>query len=400
MIYDFTTKPERAGMDAMAIDSIGKDRLAPRPPKDGFSLIPMWVADMNFLMFPGIQQSIIARAEHPAFGYFLPREEYYDSIIRWQQTRNGVRGLTREAIAYENGVIGGVISAVNALSSRGDSILLHSPAYIGFTFSLKGSGYRLVYSPLKTDDSGIRRMDLNDMEQKIRENNIHVMVFCSPHNPCGRVWERGELEQLSDLCEKYDVTVISDEIWSDIIMPGNTHIPTQSVTPYLHDNTAAFYAPSKTFNLAGLVGSYHIIYDKRLRDRVRKESELTHYNNMNVLSMHALMGAYTEEGMAWTDQLCSIINDNIDIACSCLEKISGVAAARPQGTYMVFPDFEVFCRERGMTMDELENACWDVGAAVQDGRMFLGEHNLRMNLALPTAYVKEAFDRLEKHVFR
>jgi len=400
MKYDFSTKPDRAGKDALAIDAIGRIGMAPTPPKDGFSLIPMWVADMNFLMFPGIQKSIMERAEHPAFGYFLPRDEYYDSIINWQQTRNGVSGLKKADISYENGVIGGVMSAVNALSSKGDSILLHSPAYIGFTSSLSDSGYHIVFSSLVPDGKGIPRMDINDMEKKILEHNIHVLIFCSPHNPCVRVWDQSELEQLSALCERYDVTVISDEIWSDIIMPGCTHIPVQSATPYLHDNTAAFYAPSKTFNLAGLIGSYHIIYDKRLKDRIRRESSLTHYNNMNVLSMHALTGAYTADGMAWTDQMCSVVNDNFDIACEYLEKIPGVTVFRPQGTYMIFPDFRDFCNERGLSMDELEKACWDVGAAVQDGRMFRGEYNLRMNLALPSSYVHEAFERMEKHVFR
>ena len=399
MIYDFTTKPEREGKDALAVDAIGKMSMAPSAPKNGFSLIPMWVADMNFKVFPGIQEKIIRRAEHPAFGYFLPRDEYYDAIIRWQEVRNSVRDLTKEAVAYENGVLGGVMSAVNALCSKGESILVHSPAYIGFTSSLTGNGYHIVFSPLVPDASGVPRMDLEDMERKIRENHIHVLVFCSPHNPCGRVWEQEELEQLSDLCEKYDVTVVSDEIWSDLIMTGHTHIPTQSATPYLHDNTAAFYAPSKTFNLAGLVGSYHIIFDKRLRDRVRKEASLSHYNNINVLSMHALIGAYSEEGMNWTDQLCEVIERNIDIACGSLEKVRGVSVFRPQGTYMIFPDFKEFCAERRMTMNRLEKACWDTGVAAQDGRMFFGKHNLRLNLALPTQYVIEAFNRLEKYVF-
>ena len=399
MNYDFTTKPERSGKDALAVDAIGKMSMAPSAPKDGFSLIPMWVADMNFKVFPGIQEKIIERAGHPAFGYFLPRDEYYEAIIRWQEQRNGIKNLTPGDIAYENGVIGGVISAVNTLCSRGDPVLVHSPAYIGFSHSLYETGYHIIYSPLVKDASGIPRMDFDDMEQKIRENSIHVLVFCSPHNPCGRVWEQEELEQLSALCEKYDLAVISDEIWSDIILEGFTHIPTQSATPYLHDHTAAFYAPSKTFNLAGLVGSYHIIYNKKLRERVRKEASLSHYNNMNVLSMHALIGAYTEEGMNWTDQLCRVIGENVDFACQYLEAIRGVSVFRPQGTYMIFPDFKEFCAERGMTMDELEKACWDVGAALQDGRMFRGEYSLRANLALPTQYVKEAFDRLEKYVF-
>ncbi len=400
MKYDFVTKPERSGMDALAVDMIGAPGgFAPGAPDEGFSAIPMWVADMNFMGFPGIQKAVIARAEHPAFGYFVPRKEYYDSIINWQAVRNGVTGLTKDDIGYENGVLGGVVSALNVLCSRGDNVLLHSPTYIGFTGALTNNGYKIVHSPLVKDGNGVFRMDFSDMEKKVTENKIHVMVFCSPHNPVGRVWEQSELEELSAFCEKHDITVISDEIWSDLILPGNRHIPVQSATEYLHENTVAMYAPSKTFNLAGLIGSYHIIYNKRLRERVLKESSLCHYNDMNVLSMHALIGAYSEEGMEWTDELRSVINDNVELGLRFFEGVPGVSLSRPQGTYMIFPDFTEWCREKGMSMDELEEACWKVGVALQDGRMFHGDHNLRINLALPTSYVKEAFDRLGKYVF-
>ena len=397
-LYDFETRPERRGWDALAIDALGSEGV-PGLPMEGFSAIPMWVADMNFVSFPGIQDKISARVAHPSFGYFEPREEYYQAIIRWQETRNGVQHLTPEEIGYENGVLGGVISALGVLCSRGDAVLLHSPTYIGFTHALTDNGYRIIHSPLKPDGQRIWRMDFDDMEEKIRKERIHAMVFCSPHNPCGRVWEREELERLSALCEKYEVTVISDEIWSDLVLPGFRHIPTQSATAYLRENTVAFYAPSKTFNLAGLVGSYHIIYNRRLRDRVRKESSLCHYNNMNVLSMYGLIGAYTEEGAAWTDQLLRVIDGNVSMAEERIRHLDGVDLIRPQGTYMLFPDCGEWCRKRDKSMDELERACWDVGVALQDGRMFFGEHNLRINLAIPAQYVKEAFDRLEQYVF-
>ncbi len=396
--YDFDTRPERLGKDALALDSIGAG-WAPGAPKDGFSVIPMWVADMNFVCFPGIQEAIAKRLAEPHFGYFIPRDEYYQRILDWQRRRNGIEDLKKEDIGYENGVLGGVISALNTICSRGDNVLLHSPTYIGFTGALGNNGYNMVLSKLRKDKGGVFRMDFEDMERKIVENNIHAMVFCSPHNPCGRVWEKSELEQLSKLCEKHDVTVISDEIWSDIIMPGNRHIPTQSVTDYLHENTVALYAPSKTFNLAGMIGSYHIIYSKRLRDRVDKESSLCHYNSMNVLSMYALIGAYSEEGMAWTDQMCLTIGRNMDLAVKALQGIDGVSVSKAQGTYMLFPDFTRWCEKHSKTMDELEKACWDVGVALQDGREFHGEHSLRINLAIPTRFVEEALDRLERHVF-
>ena len=360
----------------------------------------MWVADMNFAAVPTIPEAIIGRAKHPLYGYFAPRDEYFDSIIRWQERRNGVKGLAREHIGYENGVLGGVISALNVMCSRGDAVLLHSPTYIGFTGSLGNNGYKMVHSPLLRDENGVWRMDFEDMERKIVENHIHAAVFCSPHNPTGRVWERWEIERFMDLCAKYEVFVVSDEIWSDIVLSGNRHIPTQSVSEDARNRTVALYAPSKTFNLAGLIGSYHIIYNKWLRERVEKESSLSHYNDMNVLSMHALIGAYKPEGYEWVDELLEVLSGNVDFACDFIAKrFKGVSVSKPQGTYMLFFDCTEYCAGRGLSLDELIRAGWDVGVAWQDGRAFFGPCHIRMNLALPFERVKEAFERLDKYVF-
>jgi len=401
MKYDFTSIMQRKGMDALAVDHIGKGPgFAPEPPRDGFDVIPMWVADMNFPTVPTVTQAIIERASHPAYGYFPTSDAYYDGIIRWQETRNGVTGLEREHIGYENGVLGGVISALNVLCSKGGKVLLHSPTYVGFTGSLRNNGYHIVHSPLVQDEQGIYRMDFADMERLFQTKDIHAAVFCSPHNPCGRVWERWEIQRFMELCQKYDVFVVSDEIWSDIILDGNKHIPTQSVSQDARERTVALYAPSKTFNLAGLVGSYHIIYNKWLWDRVRKESSLSHYNEMNVLSMHALIGAYRPEGYEWVDELCQVLSGNVDFACDYIRKrFKGVSVARPQGTYLLFLDCTQWCREHEMDLTALLKAGWEVGVAWQDGRRFHGPCHLRMNLALPLSRVEEAFERLDRYVF-
>ena len=286
------------------------------------------------------------------------------------------------------------------VDSRGDHVLVHSPTYVGFTHCLTDNGYNIVHSPLKKDEIGVWRMDLADMEEKLRKYKIHAALFCSPHNPCGRVWEREELERMMELFKKYDVTVVSDEIWSDLTLSGYKHIPTQTVSEDAKKRTIALYAPTKTFNLAGLIGSYHIIYDPLLRDRVRKESQNTHYNSMNVLSMYALIGAYGEEGRVWVDELRQVLTENADFACDFIEKhFDGVTASRPQGTYMLFLDCGEWCRKHGKTMDELERAGISVGVIWQDGRRFHGENSVRMNLALPHSLVKEAFERLDRYVF-
>lgn len=403
MKYDFTSIMDRRGKDAIAVDLPGNvpaGGFAPGGPKEGFDLIPMWVADMNFPTAPSIIEAIQKRLSHPAFGYFATSDEYFDAIINWHKERKGVEGLTKEDIGYENGVLGGLVSALNAFASHGDPILVHSPTYIGFTNSIEGAGYKIVHSLLKQDEEGVWRMDYEDMDAKIKSNKIHVAVFCNPHNPTGRVWEPEEIEKAMEVYKANDCIVISDEIWSDLILEGYHHTPTQSVSEDAKNRTIALYAPSKTFNLAGLIGSYHVIYNSYLRDRVVASSSKCHYNSMNVLSMHALVGAYRKEGAEWVDELRQVLSGNVDYAYDYIkEHFEGVNLSKPQGTYMLFLDCEEWCKKHGKTVDELLKAGWDVGVAWQDGRPFHGEYCIRMNLALPLSRVQEAFRRLDEYVF-
>ncbi len=394
MKYDFTTIMDRQGMDAIAVEQPPQ-----KPTVPGFDVIPMWIADMNFATVPTVVDAMIRRAQHPAYGYFSLRQEYYEAILRWHKTHHGVE-LKQEDLLYANGVLGGVVSALNVLCSKGDNVLVHSPTYVGFTHALEDNGYNIVHSPLRQDESGIWRMDYADMEQKIVQNKIHAAILCSPHNPCGRVWERQELEQAMELFKKHDVYVISDEIWSDLILEGYKHIPTQTISEDAKMRTVAMYAPSKTFNLAGLVGSYSVIYNSWLRDRVQKESDLSHYNSPNVMSMHALIGAYQDEGYQWLAELRQVLTGNVDFACRYIqEHFEGVKVSRPQGTYMLFVDCTDWCKAHGKTIDDVERSAWAVGVAFQDGRAFHGPCHVRINLALPLSRVQEAFHRLDKYVF-
>ena len=397
MKYDFTTIMDRRGKDSVAVDVV------PMPGvevKEGFSKIPMWVADMNFETVPTIIDAIIERAKHPAFGYFRMPPAYFDSIINWQKVRNGVEGLEAEHIGYENGVLGCVISAIQAFTAPGEAVLLHSPTYVGFTGCIENSGRKIIHSDLVKDENNVWRMDFEDMDAKLKKHKIHTVVFCSPHNPCGRVWERWELEKAMEVYAANDCVVISDEIWSDIILGEKKHIPTQSVSEDARKRTIAVYAPSKTFNLAGLVGSYHIIYDKYLRDRVMKQSALPHYNDANILSVHALIGAYKPEGEQWVDELCQTLAGNVDYAYDYIKAhFEGVELSKPEGTYMLYLDCEQWCKTHDKTMEELIKAGMEVGVIWQDGRPFHRPYAIRINLAVPHSLVVEAMDRLDKYVF-
>ncbi len=275
MKYDFTSVIDRKGKDASAYDSVGKYKWGMEPdlPEEGFDFIPLWVADMNFPTCPAITRRIIERAEHPLFGYFNYSDEYYQSIINWRRAGGYHQDLTEKNIGYENGVHGFMSSAVEVLTKPGDNILLHSPVYVGFKEDVEGLGRNSVYSPLVRDSEGVWRMDYEDMDRKIKENNIKVVIFCTPHNPSGRVWTMPELEKAAEVFEANNVSVLSDEIWADLVFEGHEHIPFQCVNEWTRNHTAAAYAPSKTFNLAGLIGSYHIIYDEELNEAITRHGE-------------------------------------------------------------------------------------------------------------------------------
>ncbi len=397
MKYDFETVIDRQGKDALALDVIQMEGAFV---KEGFSKIPMWIADMCFATVPSVNKAISKRMEHAIYGYYAPSEEYYASITDWQKKHNSVYDLRNENLGYENGVLGGVSSALSVLSEPHGNILVHSPTYCGFTSVLNNNGYNIIHSPLYLDENGIYRMDFEDMDRKIKENNITTAIFCSPHNPSGRVWEKWEIEKAMEVYKNNNVFVISDEIWSDLTLYNNKHVPTQSVSEDAKQRTIAFYAPSKTFNLAGLIGSYHVIYNKELKERMDKQSSLSHYNSMNVLSQHALIGAYSKEGNEWLSELRTVIEGNIDYALDYIkENFEGIKVSKPQGTYLIYLDCTEWCKTHSVTIEELTKRGIEVGVLWQEGCRFGGDCHIRMNLALPHSLVKEAFKRLSEYVF-
>jgi cystathionine beta-lyase len=396
MTYDFTTVLDRGGQNIIAVDYIPLPGVTV---DEGFSPIPMWIADMSFPTAPCILEALERRLRFPNFGYFSAPDAYYQAILDWHRERKGVTDLEKEHIGYENGVLGGVSSAIRMLTTPGDKILLHAPVYVGFTHVLENTGRAAVHTDLLRDEDGIWRMDYADMDRKLKEHKIHLAVFCSPHNPTGRVWERWEIEKAMEVYAANDCIVLSDEIWSDILMPGYRHIPTQSVSEDAKRRTVAFYAPSKTFSLAGLIGSYHVVYDPRLRDRLRREGEATHYNSQNALSMEALIGAYTKGG-AWVDEMCAVVDENLRYACAFIaEHFPGVKVMRPQGTYMLFLDCGDWCRAHGVPIQELLARGVRAGVIWQNGESFFWPDSIRMNLALPKALLVEAMERLRVHAF-
>ena len=281
MKYDFTTLLNRKGHDALALDVLPIKDVEVDP---NFSTIPMWVADMNYPVFENIQKQMIERINEPHFGYFEMPEDYYKAIQFWQKETHGI-DVEKEAIGYENGVLGILSSALEAFSASGEPILVQSPCYIGFIHTLNNFGRKIIDSPLKKEENWA--MDYEDIEKKIIKHNIHFAIFCSPHNPTGRVWKKEEIQKFMDICKKHDVLVFSDEIWSDLVRKENTHIPTQSISEDAKKRTIAAYAPSKTFNLASMMISNIFIPNPELRRKFRKQLDAAGISQLGVLGLVA-----------------------------------------------------------------------------------------------------------------
>ena len=391
MKYDFDEVIDRKGTHAVKVE-----RLPKGADKDSISL---WIADMDFACAEPILKALHERIDRKIFGYTMyEADECMDAVTGWMKKRYGWEE-SRENLFFCPGIVAAYAALINLLTEPGDGIVLQRPIYYPFTNKANSNG-RIPVDNALIYENGAYRIDFEDLDRKMADPANKVLVVCSPHNPTGRVWEREEIEKAMEIYKANECVVISDEIWSDLTLPGFKHIPTQSVSKDARERTIALYAPSKTFNLAGLVGSYHIIYNRMLRDRVEKASSLSHYNSPNVLSVHALIGAYRPEGYQWVDELREVLKSNADYAYNyILEHFKGVKLSKPEGTYMLYLDCEEWCKEHDTDMDTLLKAGVAVGVIWQDGRPFHRPYAIRLNLALPHVLVKEAFDRMDKYVF-
>lgn len=399
MKFDFKTIIDRKGKEARGYDKVGLSS-APSLPKEGFDIIPMWVSDMDFAVSDSIQESLKERIEHPIYGYFDIPDKFYESIIYWHKARKNTNNIEKKHISHDNELLGGLVSGLKALNKKGDAVLLHKPTYIGFVDILSSLGYEIILSDLKEDKDGIFRMDYDDMSKKIKDYNIKTAIICSPHNPLGRIWEKWELEKLSDVLEENNCKAISDEIWSDITINDNVHIPTANGSEYLKNNTIGLYSPNKTFNLAGLNISYSIIYNDEIRSSYNKAQGESFYNAPNLLSIYALYGGYCEEGLEWNLELNKVLSKNINYVCDFIEKkFDGVNYTKPEGTYIVFMDCEKWLDKNGKNMDELLKLGYDYGIGWSDGRPFNAPFGIRINLGLPFEKVEEVMQRMDKYIF-
>jgi len=390
MKYDFDNLPPREGTDSTKYDN--RERIFGRA-----DVIPMWVADMDFAVASTIVAALQRRAANPIYGYSITPPSYHDAIRDWLRGRHGW-SVEREWLDFVPGVVPGLAFAIRAVSAPGERIVINPPVYHPFARMVKANGRTLVESPL-VDTGGLHyTFDWDDLDAKL--DGARAILLCNPQNPTGRVFTREELLRLGELCVKHSVVIISDEIHSDIIMPPHRHIPIaslgggpgNSLGEQIARRTISFFAPSKTFNLAGLATSLAVTSDPTLRRMLRAELDASHVEP-NLFGTVALETAYAT-GAEWLDQAINYISGNMNYVVDFLERrLPQIRARKSEGTYMMWLD----CRALGLSQSELVDfMVHRAGLGLNDGAMFGpgGEGFMRINLATSRAVVAKAMEQL------
>jgi cysteine-S-conjugate beta-lyase len=357
-------------------------------------ILPMWVADMDFRSPAEVTEAIKQRAEHGVFGYTGASERLSPALISWMKKRHNWT-IDKGWIIHSPGVVTSVNASILAFTDVGDKVLLQTPIYYPFYSSINDNERQLIVNPLK-DNNGYYEIDFEDLETKLG-SGVKMMIFCSPHNPIGRVWKRDDLENVAKLCLKYHVLLISDEIHSDLVFKGCRHIPVASLSGEILNNTITLISPTKTFNLAGLCQSTAIIPDVKLRQRFKKTLSRTGAGMLNIFGLTAAETAYTScEG--WLDELMVYLQGNLEILTEYFAKnISRIKVIRPEATYLSWLD----CNELPIAADKLkEFFTFNAGVGLNDGITFGKEGSgfQRINFACPRVLLLEGLDRIKNAV--
>ncbi|NFV74479.1 pyridoxal phosphate-dependent aminotransferase, partial [Clostridium botulinum] len=352
-------------------------------------IISMWIADMDFETVPEVKEEIINRAHHGIYGYTATTESYYKEVVNWMKKRHGWN-IKKEWITNTPGIVMAVNTIVRTFTHSGDKVLLQRPIYYPFFKAINNNGCHIVNNPLKFDGKRYE-MDFEDLDNKLSDPRVKIMILCSPHNPTGRVWTKEELVKVGNLCLKHNVLVISDEIHSDLIYKPNKHIPFAAICKEFADISITCTAPSKTFNLAGLQGSNIIISNERLMNEFKIAMENIGLSRLNIFAYIACEAAY-KYGEQWVEELIDYLQENKEFAKKFIEeKVPMLKVIEPEGTYLLWID----CRELKMSKEELEEFMLkEAGVAFDEGYIF-GEEAIgfeRMNIACPREVLKEALE--------
>lgn len=352
-------------------------------------LLPLWVADMDFESPPAVKKALLDRAQHGIYGYTTKSEQYTEAIMNWFRTRHGWN-IEPSSLVDVPGVVTSLSLCVDLFSEPDSPVILQSPVYYPFYDVIRMNGRKVAANPLLLQN-GRYEMDFDHLESLMKDG-AKLMLLCSPHNPGGRVWERDVLQRLGELCEKYDVTIVSDEIHADLVLPGHQHTPIATISEALARRTITCLAPTKTFNLPGLHCSFVVIPNPEMKRRFEHRIKTLSLHMMHFFNNDAIIAAYTEGG-PWLDEMLQYVSGNIDYAIEYLaEHLPEVIPMRPEGSYLLWID----CRGLDKDVDGLKKLMFqDAKVAFNEGSVYgpEGAGYLRINLACPRSVVAEALQR-------
>lgn len=383
MEYDFSRPTERRGTDSYKWDSA--------PEAD---IIPLWVADMDFETFPGITEALQRRVAHGIFGYTRVPEAYYEAVCNWFGKHHGWH-INREDIIYTSGVVPAVSAVIKALTLPGDQVIVQGPVYNCFFSSIRNNGCEMVSNSLIYNKEELRyEIDFDDLERKLAHERARLMLICNPHNPGGRVWTRDELTRVAELCRKYGVRVVSDEIHCELTLYDNEYVPFGSLPDELSHGSITCCSPSKAFNTAGLQIANIVCRDAEVRNRIDRAININEVCDVNPFGVIALQAAYSDEGYEWLTQLRAYISSNYDLLRERFAReLPKCKVMRMEGTYLAWID----CTELHIPSDEIEemlmheNKVW-----VNAGSMYGAEGAafIRINMACTSELLNEGITRI------
>ena len=383
MEYDFSRPTERRGTDSYKWDSA--------PEAD---IIPLWVADMDFETFPCITEALQRRVAHGIFGYTRVPEAYYEAVCNWFGKHHGWH-INREDIIYTSGVVPAVSAVIKALTLPGDQVIVQGPVYNCFFSSIRNNGCETVSNSLIYNKEELRyEIDFDDLERKLAHERARLMLICNPHNPGGRVWTRDELTRVAELCHKYGVRVVSDEIHCELTLYDNEYVPFGSLPDELSRGSITCCSPSKAFNTAGLQIANIVCRDAEVRNRIDRAININEVCDVNPFGVIALQAAYSDEGYEWLTQLRAYISSNYDLLRERFAReLPKCKVMRMEGTYLAWID----CSELHISSDEIEemlmheNKVW-----VNAGSMYgtEGAAFIRINMACTSELLNEGITRI------
>ena len=386
MTYDFEHIRERRGTGALKTDAL-QERYG------ASDLLPLWVADMDFDTPPFIIEALRRRMEHPIFGYTVEPKDYWQTVARWIERHHGWQ-VREDWITYIPGVVKGIGMAINVFVGKDEKVIIQPPVYHPFRMVVEGNERQLVQNPLRVGADGVLSMDFENLAA-VADDKCRMLILSNPHNPGGTVWDRDTLIRLADFCHSRGIIVVSDEIHSDLALWNHRHIPFATVSPEAAQCSITFGAPSKTFNIAGIVSSYAIVPNDDLRSRFFKWLQVNELNEPTLFAPIATMAAF-RHGEEWRRQMLRYVEGNIDFVIDfCARRLPKIKPLRPQASFLVWLD----CRTLHLTHTQLNDLfVRHARLALNDGEMFGqgGEGFMRLNVGTSRSVLAEALARLEE----